>query len=66
MLDAVYNIFLDNLPTYLDFRLLRQGEINRIELVREFRASESAILFGLKSFWEGVDIAGESLITGRH
>ncbi len=61
MLDAVYNIFLDNLPTYLDFRLLRQGEMNRIELVREFRASESAILFGLKSFWEGVDIAGESL-----
>ena len=61
MLDAVYNIFLDSLPTYLDFRLLRQGEMNRIELVREFRESESAILFGLKSFWEGVDIAGESL-----
>ncbi len=61
MLDAVYNIFLDHLPTYLDFRLLRQGEMNRIELVREFRESESAILFGLKSFWEGVDIAGESL-----
>lgn len=61
MLDAVYNIFQDHLPTYLDFRLLRQGDMNRIELVREFRASESAILFGLKSFWEGVDIAGESL-----
>ena len=61
MLDAVYNIFLDNLPTYLDFRLLRQGEMNRIELVREFRESEGAILFGLKSFGEGVDIAGDSL-----
>ena len=61
MLDAVYNIFLDSLPTYLDFRLLRQGEMNRIELLREFRASESAILFGLKSFWEGVDIVGETL-----
>ncbi len=61
MLDAVYNIFLDNLPSYLDFRLLRQGEMNCIELVQEFRASESAILFGLKSFWEGVDIAGDSL-----
>src|SRR5439155_27073249 len=55
------NIFLDSLPTYLDFRLLRQGEMNSIELVREFRESESAILFGLKSFWERVDIAGESL-----
>jgi Rad3-related DNA helicase len=61
MLDAVYNIFLDSLPTYLDFRMLRQGDMNRIELVREFRSSESAILFGLKSFWEGVDIAGETL-----
>jgi Rad3-related DNA helicase len=61
MLDAVYNIFLDHLPTYLDFRLLRQGEMNRIELVHEFRDSESAVLFGLKSFWEGVDIVGESL-----
>jgi Rad3-related DNA helicase len=41
--------------------LLRQGDKNRIELVREFRESERAVLFGLKSFWEGVDIAGESL-----
>ncbi len=61
MLDAVYNIFLDRLPTYLEFDLLRQGDFNRIELVRRFRESEAAVLFGLKSFWEGVDIAGESL-----
>ena len=61
MLDAVYNIFLDRLPTYLEFDLLRQGDLNRIELVRRFRESEAAVLFGLKSFWEGVDIAGESL-----
>jgi len=61
MLDAVYNIFLDHLPTHLDFPLLRQGDYNRIELVRMFRESEGAVLFGLKSFWEGVDIAGEAL-----
>jgi Rad3-related DNA helicase/serine/threonine protein kinase len=61
MLDDVYNIFLDHLPTHLDFRLLRQGEMNRMELVREFRESEGAVLFGLKSFWEGVDIVGETL-----
>jgi Rad3-related DNA helicase len=61
MLDAVYNIFLDRLPTYLDFDLLRQGDFNRIELVQRFRESEPAVLFGLKSFWEGIDIAGEAL-----
>ncbi len=61
MLNAVYNIFLDNLPLHLDFDLLRQGDYNRIELVRRFRESEGAVLFGLKSFWEGVDIPGEAL-----
>ncbi len=61
MLDAIYNVFLDRLPTYLEFDLLRQGDFNRIELVRRFRESEAAVLFGLKSFWEGVDIAGEAL-----
>jgi Rad3-related DNA helicase/serine/threonine protein kinase len=61
MLDAVYNIFLDRLPTYLDFDLLRQGDYNRIELVRRFRESKAAVLFGLKSFWEGIDIVGEVL-----
>jgi Rad3-related DNA helicase/serine/threonine protein kinase len=61
MLDAVYNLFLDRLPIHLDFPLLRQGELNRIELVRMFRESKGAVLFGLKSFWEGVDIAGEAL-----
>jgi Rad3-related DNA helicase/serine/threonine protein kinase len=61
MLDAVYNIFLDRLPTYLEFDLLRQGDFNRIEIVRRFRESDAAVLFGLKSFWEGVDIAGEAL-----
>jgi len=61
MLDAVYNIFLDRLPEHLDFPLLRQGELNRIELMRMFRESKGAVLFGLKSFWEGVDIAGEAL-----
>jgi Rad3-related DNA helicase/serine/threonine protein kinase len=61
MLNAVYNIFLDNLPLHLDFDLLRQGDYNRIELVRRFRESDGAVLFGLKSFWEGVDIPGEAL-----
>ncbi len=35
--------------------------MSRIELVKTFRATEGAVLFGLRSFWEGVDIAGEAL-----
>jgi Rad3-related DNA helicase/serine/threonine protein kinase len=61
MLDAVYEQFQAELPVHLKFPLLRQGDMTRIELVRSFREREGAVLFGLKSFWEGVDIAGEAL-----
>lgn len=45
-----------------DYVLLVQGEhLGRIELLRQFRARERAVLLGLKSFWEGVDVAGEAL-----
>jgi Rad3-related DNA helicase len=61
MLDAVYDIFLSELPAQLKFPLLRQGDMTRMELVSNFRERPGAVLFGLKSFWEGVDIAGEAL-----
>ena len=61
MLDEVYNLFLESPGHALDFPLLRQGDLPRIELTRKFREEEGAILFGLKSFWEGVDIVGEAL-----
>ncbi|WP_069804294.1 helicase C-terminal domain-containing protein [Thermogemmatispora onikobensis] len=57
MLDAVYELLQGSA---LPFRLLRQGDWPRSELLRQFRA-EPALLFGLKSFWEGVDIPGEAL-----
>ncbi|HLQ11582.1 MAG TPA: helicase C-terminal domain-containing protein, partial [Ktedonobacteraceae bacterium] len=63
MLNDVYQEFLMRLSSHDHFRLLSQEERNmtRLELVREFRSAERAVLFGLKSFWEGVDIAGEAL-----
>ncbi len=56
MLDDVYSRIAPDLP----FTVLRQGEMNRPDLIKRFRA-ERAVLFGLKTFWEGVDIAGEAL-----
>lgn len=45
-----------------DFQLFSQsGGLSRAELLRRFRASERGILFGLRSFWEGVDVAGDAL-----
>ncbi|HEY7780236.1 MAG TPA: helicase C-terminal domain-containing protein [Ktedonobacterales bacterium] len=41
--------------------LVQGGGASRAELVRQFRTEPRPVLFGLKSFWEGVDITGEAL-----
>lgn len=58
MLEWVYARIAPHLAGYF---LLKQGEVSRQELVHQFRSQPGAVLFGLKSFWEGVDIAGEAL-----
>jgi Rad3-related DNA helicase len=57
MLDRAYDLMAPHLP----YPLLKQGDMTRMELTRRFREEEGAVLFGLKSFWEGVDIAGDAL-----
>ncbi len=57
MLDHAYEL----ISPHLSYPLLKQGDMPRVELTRRFRQEEGAILFGLKSFWEGVDIAGDAL-----
>ena len=57
MQDTIYEQISGRLP----FPILRQGEYPRGELLRLFREQEGSVLFGLKSFWEGVDIAGSAL-----
>jgi len=57
MLDRVYEALAPRLP----YPLLRQGDLPHAELARRFRETPGAVLFGLRSFWEGVDIAGEAL-----
>jgi Rad3-related DNA helicase len=57
MLEDVYAL----LAPQLSYPLLKQGMMSNHELTRCFREEQGAVLFGLKSFWEGVDIAGEAL-----
>ena len=47
-------------PT-LQFPALRQGDAPRPELLKRFRELEGSVLFATRSFWEGVDVAGEAL-----
>ena len=49
-------------PLRLDgFTVLRQGQMNRHQLLQEFRERKQAVLFATDSFWEGVDVKGEAL-----
>ena len=44
------------------YAVLVQGEgAAPAELLRQFKAAPHPVLFGLRSFWQGVDVAGEQL-----
>jgi ATP-dependent DNA helicase DinG len=46
----------------LGYTLLFQvGTLSRAEMLARFRGEERAVLFGVASFWEGVDVRGEAL-----
>ncbi len=57
-LNAVYDRLAPRLSRYL---VLKQGEQNRTVLVERFKQDGNAVLFGTKSFWEGVDVQGDAL-----
>lgn len=56
-MDAVFNLLKGKLP----FPLMIQGSKPRTALLDEFRNTDGAVLFGTSSFWEGIDVKGESL-----
>ncbi|MEZ4718575.1 MAG: helicase C-terminal domain-containing protein [Caldilineaceae bacterium] len=41
--------------------VLQHGSSSRRRLLREYRATERAVLLGTRSFWEGIDLPGEQL-----
>jgi ATP-dependent DNA helicase DinG len=45
----------------IPWRILVQGELSRPALLREFTNDVHSVLFATKSFWQGVDVAGELL-----
>ncbi|HEX2998776.1 MAG TPA: helicase C-terminal domain-containing protein [Armatimonadota bacterium] len=56
-LERAYDILAPELP----YPCLRQGTVPNARLVQEFRNTQNACLFGVQSFWEGVDIPGDAL-----
>jgi ATP-dependent DNA helicase DinG len=55
-LNAVYERVVGN-----GHRVLRQGELPRVELTRIFKEDISSVLLGTDSFWTGIDVPGEAL-----
>jgi ATP-dependent DNA helicase DinG len=51
----------DRLEGRLDWPMLVQGTAPRSALLRDFRATPNAVLLATSSFWQGIDVAGESL-----
>ncbi len=45
----------------LPYELLMQGDFPKHQLLEKFRQTDNSILLGTSSFWEGVDVRGESL-----
>jgi ATP-dependent DNA helicase DinG len=45
----------------LGFNPMMQGELQNRLMLHRMRESENSIIFGLDSFWEGVDVKGDAL-----
>jgi ATP-dependent DNA helicase DinG len=53
---------LENWMAENDMTLLAQGSgTDRAQLLSHFKSDERSVLFGTDSFWQGVDVPGESL-----
>ena len=59
MVDATARRLRDTLPP--EIRVFAQGEGARGALLESFRRDTSSVLVGTTSFWQGVDVPGESL-----
>jgi ATP-dependent DNA helicase DinG len=58
VLEEAYAIVLaEGLP----YTILKQGDAPRTQLIAQFKADTSSVLFGTESFWAGVDVPGEAL-----
>ncbi len=51
----------ERLRDALPFTLFVQGDAPRMHLLRAFRRDGDAVLIGTGTFWEGIDVPGESL-----
>ena len=52
-----------SLSNHLPFPVFMQGEASKHKLLESFREETHSVLLAVSSFWEGVDVQGETLST---
>lgn len=60
LLDRVHDIIYEELSRH-GILVLTQGSKPRTRLLEEFKMEKRSVLFATDSFWEGVDVPGDSL-----
>ena len=55
-----WDICFDELRN-IGFNPMLQGELQNRRMLQTMRESQNSVIFGLDSFWEGVDVKGDSL-----
>mgnify|MGYP000851707380 CR=1 FL=1 len=60
LMNTVFRQLEDSLRL-LGITALKQGQLNRHDLLSRFREDKTSVLFGTDSFWEGVDVVGDAL-----
>ncbi|MFH1782357.1 MAG: helicase C-terminal domain-containing protein [Candidatus Omnitrophota bacterium] len=62
---SLMNLVYKELEDYLlekDYNLLKQGDgVSRSKMLSRFKEKKGSILFGVDSFWQGIDVQGEAL-----
>jgi len=62
---SLMNSVYEEIEDYLvgqGYNVLRQGDrIGRTRILSDFKKSPGSVLFGVDSFWQGVDVQGEAL-----
>ena len=61
MMDEVYEVVSDYLDRLGIVSFKQGGELSRSQMLDAFKKDTDSVLFGTSSFWEGVDVQGESL-----
>ena len=61
MMDEVHEVVADYLDGLGIISFKQGGDLSRSQMLEAFKRDTDSVLFGTSSFWEGVDVRGESL-----